>query len=93
MTKTQHICDQCEKDVNGSGYMVGVDYKNAADGLLEIQIVTNFTLGDFPASVAESHYCGRNCLMLALNKIVDSIAKQGSAVDAAAAPEGEPLHG
>lgn len=90
--KDKYICDQCEADANGSGYRVGVDFQNAKDGLIEIRIVNNFTLGHFPASIVESHYCGKNCLMLALNTIIDSIAKQGSAAETAAAPEEENQH-
>jgi hypothetical protein len=93
MTKKQHICDQCETDANGSGYQVCADYSNVNDGLIDLKISNNIALGHCPASAVEYHYCGRNCLILALNKIIDLINNKGSAVDAAAAPMGEKHHG
>jgi hypothetical protein len=89
MEKVQHICDQCEADANGSGYQVCADYSNVSDGLIDLKISNNIALGHCPASAVEYHYCGRNCLMLALNTMIDSLTKQGGAADTAAAPSGD----
>jgi hypothetical protein len=90
MEKKQFICDQCDGDVNGSGFKVFASFADI-DSMGISLYITHSEEKVHPKNKLhiECDYCGRNCLMLALNTIIDSIAKQGSAAETATAPSGD----
>lgn len=56
-------CDRCGADVGDKGFSVTF----SADNSLGIDILAGANI------FMERHYCGKQCLMLALNEIVDHI--------------------
>ena len=68
MTRTQTVCNACQKEIAAEGYAVsfssgagelGVDIKRGAD----------------PAW--ERHYCGRSCMTIALNVWMNELDAAG----------------
>lgn len=75
MTRQQCICDRCKEEVKPDGYSMSVTV-GITDIAIDVKrgVDTNW----------ENHYCGRNCLMLSVNGLVDLMqpvpAKESGAV-------------
>ena len=68
MELTKVACDRCKAGMNGSGYYLR--RHKTRKGLLRIELIKSESNipGDW-----QNHYCGKACLMLALNEMVDEI--------------------
>jgi len=61
------LCDRCRAAMNGSGYYVCYE---AVTGGLRMAIISSH---DMPPGDWQRHFCGRSCLMLGMNELMDII--------------------
>jgi hypothetical protein len=97
METKQYICNKCLGVINSSGYTVITDC-HATGEFLNIAIIGGILQKPEmrPQTVhGVMHYCGKHCLMLALNTMVDSIKTGRSTAETAAAqpPLSHPCEG
>ncbi|MBS3918083.1 MAG: hypothetical protein KG012_04260 [Deltaproteobacteria bacterium] len=60
------LCNRCGEKVNGGGYSISLRSETGRS----FEVTVNKKIDE----TGDSHACGRNCLMLILNDLVDRIS-------------------
>lgn len=69
MISQKIVCNRCMTECNGGGF--AVTHKVYEDRvIILIEPLTKITANTL------SHYCGKHCLMMAINEMVDDIASK-----------------
>lgn len=61
------LCDRCKKEVNGKGFSVSAE---VLDDRFRLTVTPSLD------ETGGEHYCGKQCLLLALNEMVDEVSKR-----------------